>query len=91
MTIHLSEEREQFIHSLLRTGKFASTDEVIDEALRLVEQRYQEAGNADESLDRTRRQLENLQRLGRKLDALPTSDLADGLTNRDHDRILYGP
>ena len=39
MTIHLSGDREQVILSLLRAGKFASSDEVIDEALRLVGER----------------------------------------------------
>ena len=37
MTIHLSGRREQVILSLLGAGKFSSSDEVIDEALRLVE------------------------------------------------------
>ena len=40
MTIHLSGHGEQVIQSLLRAGKFASSDEVIDEALRLVGERY---------------------------------------------------
>ena len=43
MTIHLSGQREQLILSLLQAGKFTSADEVIDEALRLVEV---ETGNA---------------------------------------------
>jgi Arc/MetJ-type ribon-helix-helix transcriptional regulator len=99
MTIQLSREREQVILSLLQTGKFASADEVIDEALRLVGQRYQEpgetkkpaaVGKAEDSLDRTGQQLENLRRLGRKLDAMPSVAIADGMSNRDHDRILYG-
>ena len=99
MTIHLSGEREQLILSLLRAGKFASSDEVIDEGLRLVEERYQLPGEpkessvrneADDSLGRTAKQLENLRRLSRKLDAMPTAAIADGLSNRDHDQILYG-
>ena len=36
MTIHLSGQREQVVLSLLPSGKFASTEAVIDEALRLV-------------------------------------------------------
>ena len=99
MKIHLSEQREQLILSLLRAGKFASADEVVDEGLRLVEQRLQESGAtkepklsgpADDTYDRTAQQLGNLRRLGQKLDALPTAAIADGLTNRDHDRMLYG-
>jgi Arc/MetJ-type ribon-helix-helix transcriptional regulator len=99
MTIHLSGQREQVILSLLRAGKFASSDDVIDEALRLVGERYQEpeqakkladASTGDASLDRTARQLANLRRLGQKVDAMPTIAVADGLSNRDHDQMLYG-
>lgn len=43
-----------------------------------------------EALGRTGEQLENLKRLGRKLDLLPTAAVTDSLTNRDHDRILFG-
>jgi antitoxin ParD1/3/4 len=39
MTIHLSESREQFVRSLVQGGRYASEAEVIDEALRLLEQR----------------------------------------------------
>lgn len=84
MTIHLSGPREQIVLSLLQAGKFSSADEVIDEALRLVGQRYQEPN------ERTGQQLENLRRLGRKMDAMPAAAVTDVLTNRDHDRILYG-
>jgi len=99
MTIQLSEQREQLILSLLRAGKFASADDVIDEGLRLVEQRIQESGEttepsmsvmADDSEERTAQQLGNLRRLGQKLDAMPTAAIADGLSNRDHDRMIYG-
>jgi Arc/MetJ-type ribon-helix-helix transcriptional regulator len=91
MTIHLSGRREQLVLALLRAGRFASADELIDEALRLVEQRYQGPGEPADASDRAREQLENLRRLGQKLDAMPTAAVADGLSNRDHDRILYGP
>jgi Arc/MetJ-type ribon-helix-helix transcriptional regulator len=99
MTIHLSEQREQLILSLLRAGKFASADDVIDEGLRLVEQRIQESGEtkepsmsamADDIEERTAQQLGNLRRLGQKLDAMPMAAIADGLSNRDHDRMIYG-
>ena len=39
MTINLSGEREQFIHSLVHGGRYASEDEVIEEALRLLQER----------------------------------------------------
>ena len=99
MTIHLSEQGEQLILTLLRAGIFASADDVIDEGLRLVEQRLQVAGDtkepsisavADDSDDRTAQQLGNLRRLGQKLDAMPSAAIADGLSNRDHDRMIYG-
>jgi Arc/MetJ-type ribon-helix-helix transcriptional regulator len=96
MIINLSGQREQIVLALLREGKFTSPDEVIDEALRLVRQRYQEPEGEKEAadgvtapVDRTGRQLENLRRLGRKLEAMPVAAVADGLSNRDHDRILY--
>ena len=98
MTIQLSGQREELILSLMRSGNFASADQVIDEALRLVGQRYQTSGESkdsavgevNESAGRTGRQLDNLKRLSRKLDAMPTTAVTDGLSNRDHDRILYG-
>jgi hypothetical protein len=32
----------------------------------------------------------SLSMLRRELASLPTADLADGFSNRDHDRLLYG-
>ena len=43
MTIHLPEAREQFVRSLVQGGRYASEAEVIDEALRLLEQRDQQS------------------------------------------------
>ena len=45
MTIHLSGDRERIVRSLMEGGRFASEDEVIDQALRLLRQR-QEAEQA---------------------------------------------
>jgi antitoxin ParD1/3/4 len=39
MTIHLSSEREQFVRSLVQAGQYATEDEVIAEALQLLEER----------------------------------------------------
>ena len=94
MTIHLPQELERFIHEQVIRGEFASADEALTEAVRLLQRR--EPGPATtvapgETHDRTARQLENLERLARKLDSLPVASAdTDGLTNRDHDRILYG-
>ncbi len=35
------------------------------------------------------RQRNALERLCRTVEALPTAEHADGLTNRDHDRLIY--
>jgi antitoxin ParD1/3/4 len=43
MTIHLSSDREQFIRSLIEAGHYPSEDAVIDEALRLLEERNEAA------------------------------------------------
>ena len=39
MSIDFSGERERFVRSLVQRGRFASEDEVIDEALRLLRDR----------------------------------------------------
>jgi antitoxin ParD1/3/4 len=47
MVIHLSEERERIVRSFVEDGRFASEDEVIDEALRLLEERDEQAKLAE--------------------------------------------
>jgi len=39
MTIQPSADREQIVRSIMQGGRYASEDEVIDEALRLLRQR----------------------------------------------------
>ncbi len=39
MTIHLPEHREQFVRDLVQSGRYASEDEVIDKAVRLLQER----------------------------------------------------
>jgi antitoxin ParD1/3/4 len=51
MTIHLSGEREQFIRSLVQGGRYASENEVIEEALRLLEQRDREHAKQKEKVE----------------------------------------
>jgi antitoxin ParD1/3/4 len=43
MTIQLSGDREQYIRSLVQGGLYASEDEVIEEALRLLQERDDQA------------------------------------------------
>ena len=47
MMIHLSKEREQIVRSLMQDGRFAPEDEVIGEALRLLEERDDQAKLAE--------------------------------------------
>jgi antitoxin ParD1/3/4 len=47
MTIHLSGEQERFVRSLLQGGRYASEDEVIDEALRLLQEREDQTSLAE--------------------------------------------
>ena len=88
MTIQLSSDRERMILSLLQAGRFSSADAVIDEALRLVEERYAgpeeptTPGQAEENIDRTAERLETLNRLGRKPEAMPAAGADDGFSNR---------
>jgi hypothetical protein len=41
------------------------------------------------TIDRTRRQREALNRLCQSLDAMPSAQHSDRLTNRDHHRLIY--
>jgi len=41
MSAHLSEESECFVRSLVQSGRYASEEEILEEALRLLEQREQ--------------------------------------------------
>ncbi len=47
MTIHLSSDREQLVRALMESGQFSSEDAVIDEALRLLQEREDQARLAD--------------------------------------------
>lgn len=52
MTIHLPEHREQFIRDMVQSGRYASEEEVIDQALQLLEQDNEQA-----KLDELRRKI----------------------------------
>jgi len=47
MIVDLSGEREQFVRSLIQGGQYASEDEVIAEALRLLQERDDQAKLAE--------------------------------------------
>lgn len=52
MTIRLSNDRERFVRSLVQGGRYASEGDVIEEALRLLEERDEQA-----KLDELRREI----------------------------------
>ena len=59
MTIHLPEDLERFVHAEVNLGHFASEEEVITQAVRLLRQRTQELQAQAKPLseDQWRRQL----------------------------------
>jgi hypothetical protein len=68
-----------------------SADQKREVAVRILESIRGEgpAPDSDADTDRARRQREALDRLCRAVDALPVTEHEDGLTNRDHDRLIY--
>jgi Arc/MetJ-type ribon-helix-helix transcriptional regulator len=94
MTIHLPGELERYIREEVVRGEFASADEALTEAVRLLQQRGPDRVPTTEArgtADRATRQREELGRLFRRLDSMPIAPADDdGLSNRDHDSILYG-
>lgn len=86
MTIHLPEGREQFVRSLVASGRFASECDVVDAALGLLEAREQSVSQAEPS---GKPIWEVIQEISATVsqeawDSVPT-DLA-----AQHDHYLYG-
>jgi Arc/MetJ-type ribon-helix-helix transcriptional regulator len=86
----LPEDLEMTLLEAVQNGRFASLDDAVAEAVRQLLHGPSAAPGLSESEDVARLQRENLKRLCALLDALPAAPSPDGLTNRDHDRILYG-
>jgi len=42
MTIRLSQNRQEFVRSLVQTGQFASEEAVVEEALQLLKERFED-------------------------------------------------
>ena len=51
MNIQLPEHRQQFVRSLVQGGQYASEAEVIDEALRLLEQRDRQSASEHQRIE----------------------------------------
>jgi putative addiction module CopG family antidote len=84
MEIQLSEETRRYIEDQLATGRYRTPAELIADLVR--RQKEQDAGERW-LWDRQRQALRSLLD---ELAELPAALPNDGLTNRDHDRILYG-
>ena len=50
MTIHLPEDLERYVQSEVQSGRFASADDAISEAIRLLRQKKLEAQSQHKSL-----------------------------------------
>lgn len=89
MTISLPQDLEEFLRSGVRVGRFASEHDAVAQAVRLLRQSIEgpDGHGRDASPDE---QAENLRRLCASMEELPTAAVTDGLSNRDHDKILYG-
>jgi hypothetical protein len=61
----------------------------VDEKREVAGRILQSIRGESPAADRVRQQREALNRLCQKVDALPTAQHSDGLTNRDHDRLIY--
>lgn len=61
----------------------------VDEKREVAGRILQSICEGSPTADRTRQQRESLSRLCDRVDALPTAEHSDGLTNRDHDQLIY--
>jgi putative addiction module CopG family antidote len=84
MKIELSEHVSRYIEDQLAAGRYRTPAEVIADLVRQQEER----DSSEQRLWESQRQA--LLGLLGELSALPSSLPDDGLTNRDHDRTLYG-
>jgi hypothetical protein len=61
----------------------------VQDKLELIERLRQSIQEETCTPDRTRQQNQALRELCLRLDVMPAAEHSDGLTNRDHDLILY--
>jgi Arc/MetJ-type ribon-helix-helix transcriptional regulator len=87
MDIQLSPDAQRFIEAQLQLGKYRSVAEVIDA---LVEEKTASTSAVANLEALTAKQRQRLLDLVEECEALALAPPLDGLTNRDHDRILYG-
>ncbi len=88
----LPADLEQFVQQEIADGRFASVEEVVSAALRMMcEHQSQTNGQASQlSVRQSDPKLATLKELVRELEALPVARPDDGFSVRDHDKLLYG-
>jgi Arc/MetJ-type ribon-helix-helix transcriptional regulator len=84
MKVDISQDVGRYIEAQLATGRYQTPAEVIAD---LVRRQKEQDASEHRLWKRQRRALVTL--LG-KMATLPAPTRDDGLSNRDHDRILYG-
>jgi hypothetical protein len=78
-------------HHQWETIERTLSDLTVPDKLELIERIVQSIRvNADDSTERTARQRNNLNLLRQEMASMPETGTDDGLSNRDHDAILYG-
>lgn len=84
MEIPLSDETRRYIETQLADGRYRTPAELIAD---LVQRKKEQDADEHRLWERQRQTLRGLLD---ELAVLPPTLPDDGLTNRDHDRILYG-
>jgi putative addiction module CopG family antidote len=79
MTIHLPEDLERFVQGQVHNGRFASADEAIAEAVRLLRQRGQTLGTSSAAVTAPDPVLGAMQDAADELDEI----VAEAMTHRE--------
>ena len=91
MTIHMSEDWESFIRDRVQSGRYASEAAVLDEALRLLQQRDQEE-EADQSKESVTEAMPAWKRVIENMSEVPDEvfDRIPADSSEQLDHYLYG-
>jgi Arc/MetJ-type ribon-helix-helix transcriptional regulator len=84
MQVTISENAGRDIEAQLAAGRYRTANELIEDLVRLRQ------GQESEDRGLAERQRRALLNLLDEMQAWPAAPVEDGLTSRDHDRILYG-
>jgi putative addiction module CopG family antidote len=92
MNVHVSESWEPFIRSQMQSGRYRSEKEVLDEALRLLKQRDQGQGAADQAEPAASEPVPAWQRVLDNMKVVPDEvfDRIPADSSEQLDHYLYG-